>query len=137
MALSSPEPYGTVKSMIMRRSTKSETKNLNQLLYTSRVLLDEKLDKFMGSCRSDQDNWFLIKIFLDHLPSNVCQILTIYGDESFDNLAQFADWLFDDKRRATTQTDKSNFRCSTTPVVAELSASLDRMKCELQFLWKW
>ena len=37
-----PEPYDTVKSMLMRRFAKSETENLNQLLHTSRLLPDEK-----------------------------------------------------------------------------------------------
>ena len=38
MASPGSEPYDTVKSMLMRRFAKSETENLNQLLYTSRWL---------------------------------------------------------------------------------------------------
>ena len=52
-----PKPCDTVKSMLMRRFAKSETENLNQLLYTSRLLPDEKpsfhlqkLRKLIGSC---------------------------------------------------------------------------------------
>ena len=97
----------------MRRFAKSETENLNQLLYTSRLLPDEKpsfhlqkLRKLMGSCPSDQDNRFMRRLFLDHLPSDVRGILTIYADESPDNLAQIADGLFDDEKRAISQTDK-------------------------------
>ena len=37
-----PEPYDTVKSMLMLKFAKSETENLNQLLYTSQLLPDEK-----------------------------------------------------------------------------------------------
>ena len=87
----------------------------------------------MGSCPSDQDNCFLRRLFLDYLPSGVCRILTIYADESLDNLAQIADTLFDDERRAISQTDKLNFRSAATPV-AELSALLDHMRRDLQFL---
>ena len=140
MALPGPKPHDTVKSMLMRRFAKSETKNLNQLLYTSRLLPDEKpsfhlqkLRKLIGSCPSDQDNRFLRRFFLDHLPSDVRRIFTIYADESLDNLAQIADRLFDDERRAISQTDKSNFRSAATPVV-KLSASLDHIRHDLQFL---
>ena len=70
---------------------------------------------------------FLRRIFLDHLPSDVRRISTIYADESLDNLAQIADRLFDDERRAISQTDKSNF-CSAATPVAELSVSLDHVK---------
>ena len=42
MASPGPEPYDTVKSVLMRRFAKSEMENLNQLLYTSRLLPDEK-----------------------------------------------------------------------------------------------
>ena len=135
-----PKPYDTVKSMLIRRFAKLETENLNQLLYTSRLLPDEKpsfhlqkLRKLMGSCPSDQDNRFLRWLFLDHLPSDVRRILTIYADESLDNLAQMADRLFDDERHAISQTDKSNFHRAATPV-AELSATLDHMRRDLQFL---
>ena len=120
MASPCPEPYDTVKSMLMRRFAKSETENLNQLLYTSRLLLDEKhfqlkrLRKLMGSCPSDQDNRFLRRIFLDHLPSDVRRILTIHADESLDNVAQLADRLFDHEIRAISQTDKAWFTRTTT-----------------------
>ena len=140
MASPGPKPYDTVKSLLVRRFAKSETENLNQLLYTSRLLHDEKpsfhlqkLRKLMGSCPSDQDNRFLRRLFLDHLPSDVRRILTIYADESLDNLAQIADRLFDDEKRTISQTDKSNFRSTATPV-AKLSASLDHMRRDLQFL---
>ena len=134
------EPYDTAKLMLMRRFAKSETENLNQLLYTSQLLHgekpsfhSEKLRKLMGSCPSDQDNRFLCRIFLDHLPSDVRQILTIHADESLDNLAQIADRLFDDERRAISQTDKLSFRSAAT-TVAELSPSLDHIRRDLQFL---
>ena len=140
MASPGPKPYDTVISMLMRRFAKSETENLNQLLYTSRLLPDEKLSfylhkfrKLMGSCPSDQDNRFLRRLFLDRLPSDIRRILTIYADESLDNLSQIADRLFDDERRAISQADKSNFRSAVNPV-AELSASLDHMRRDLQFL---
>ena len=88
----------------------------------------------MGSCPSDdQDNRFLRRLFLNHLPSDARRILTIYVDESLDNLPQIADRLFDDERRDISQTDKSNFRSAATPV-AELSASLEHMRRDLQFL---
>ena len=135
-----PEPYDIVKSMLMRRFAKSESENLNQLLCTSRLLPDEKpsfhlqkLRKLMGSCPSDQDNRFLRRLFLNHLPSDIRRILTIFVDESLDNLTQIADRLFDDKRRAISQTDETNFRCAATPV-AELSVSLDHMRRNLLFL---
>ena len=122
-----PKPYDTVKSMLMRRFAKSESENLNQLLYTSRLLPNEKpsfhlqkLRKLLGSCPSNQDNRFLRRLFLDLLLSDVRRILTIHADESLDNLAQIADRLFDDERRAISQTDKSNFR-STATSVAERS----------------
>ena len=41
MASVGPEPHDPVKSMLMRRFVKSETENLNLLLYTSRLLLNE------------------------------------------------------------------------------------------------
>ena len=74
------------------------------------------------------------RLFLDHLPSDVRQILAVYADASLNNLAQLADRLFDDERRAISQTDKLNFRSAATPV-AGLSASLDHMRRDLQFLW--
>ena len=67
------------------------------------------------------------------MPSDVRRILIIYADESLENLAQIADRLFDDERRATSQTDETNFRSAATPV-AELSASLDHLRRDLQFL---
>ena len=90
----------------------------------------------MGNCLSDQDNRFLSRLFLDHLPSDVRRILTIYADECLDNLIQIADRLFDDEKRAISQTDKSNFRSAATPF-AELSAKLDHVKRDLQFLWNY
>ena len=58
LALPGPEPYDTIKSM--RKFAKSETENLNRLLYTSRLLPDkkpsfhlQKLRKLIGSCPSD------------------------------------------------------------------------------------
>ena len=81
-----------------------------------------------------QDNQFLCRNFLDHLPSDVRRILTTYADEPLDNLAQIASRLFDDERSATSRTDKSNFRSATTLLVAKLSASLDHLKRNLQFL---
>ena len=65
--------------------------------------------------------------------SDVRRILTIYADESLDNLAQITDRLFDDERLAISQTDKSNF-CSAATPVAELSTSSDHMRRDLQFL---
>ena len=122
LASPGPEPYDTVKSMLMRRLAKSETENLNQLLYSSRWLPDkkpsfylQKLRKLMGSCPSDQDNRFMRRLFLDHLDSDVRRILTIY------------------EKRAISQTDKLNFRSAATPV-AELSALLDHMRRDLPFL---
>ena len=59
MASPGLERCDTVKSLLMRRFAKSETKNLNQLLFTSRLLRDEKpfhlkkLLKLIGSCPSD------------------------------------------------------------------------------------
>ena len=60
MALPGPKPRDTVKSMLMRIFAKSETENLNQFLYTLRLLPNEKssfhlekLRKLMGSCPSD------------------------------------------------------------------------------------
>ena len=136
MASPGLKPYDTVKSMLMRRFAKSEKENLNLLLYTSRLLPDEKssfhLQKLRKVMGSHQDN-LLRRLFLDHLLSDVRRILTIYADESLDNLAQIADRLFDDERRAFSQTDKSNFRSPGTPIV-ELSASLDYMRRDLQFL---
>ena len=52
---------------------------------------------------------------------------------ALDNLAQLADRLFDDERRAISQTDKLIFRSAATSV-AGLSASLDHMRRDLQFL---
>ena len=95
----------------------------------------EKLRKLMGSCPSDQDNQFLRRIFLNHLPSDVRRILRIHAKDSPNSLVQIADRLFDDKRRTTSQTDKSNFRIATNPIITELfvSAFLDHMKRDLQF----
>ena len=45
----------------------------------------------------------------------------------------FATRLFDDYRRVTSQTDKSKF-CSAAAPVAELGASLNHMRRDLQFL---
>ena len=87
----------------------------------------------MGSCPGDQANCFLSRLFLDYLPSYACQILTIYADKSLDNLAQIADRLFNNERRAISQTKKSNF-CSAATPVAELSGSLNHMRRNLQFL---
>ena len=47
-----PEPYDTVKFMLTCKFAKSETENLNQLLYTSRLLPDECLLFIYKSCEN-------------------------------------------------------------------------------------
>ena len=87
----------------------------------------------MRSCPSDQINCFFAQALSRSLAVGCSSNLTIYADESLDNLAQIAGRQFDDERRAISQTDKSNFRSAATPV-AELSASLNHMRRDLRFL---
>ena len=112
MASPGAEPYDTVKSILMLRFAKSEMENVNQRLYTPRLLLDEKpsfhlekLRKLMCSCPCDQDNRLLRRIFLGYLLSDVHRILAIHADDFLDSLTQIARRLFDDDnfRSATTQ----------------------------------
>ena len=95
----------------------------------------ENLPKFTGSCPNDKTIGFCAGFF-----SITCRQIFAEFEQltlsSLDNLAQIADRPFDEESHATSQTDESNFRSATIPFCAELSASSNHMKRDLQFLPK-
>ncbi|XP_049528972.1 uncharacterized protein LOC125947743 [Dermacentor silvarum] len=90
-------PYDTLKTELIRRTTESEQRRLQQLL-TAEELGDRKPTELLRRMRhlsGDQsaalDTSILQELFLQRLPQQVRMILSVSSTETLDSLAQMAD----------------------------------------------
>ena len=93
-------PYATLKAELIKRTTATEQKRLQQLL-TDEVLGDRKptqLLRHMRQLLGDRalEESILRQLFLQRLPSNVQMVLTSTGDSmQIEKLAELADKVID------------------------------------------
>lgn len=90
-------PYTKLKEEIIRRTTASERRRLQQLL-TSEDLGDQKpsqllrrMQHLLGDRLSTVDEAFLRELFLQRLPNSVRMILASAGDVQLSRIAEMAD----------------------------------------------
>lgn len=91
------QPFDRLKLELVRRTTLSEQKRLQQLL-TAEDLGDRKpsqllrgMRQLLGEKASTVDDSLLRQLFLQRLPANVCMVLAGAGDMTLDDLAALAD----------------------------------------------
>ncbi|KAM7309884.1 uncharacterized protein ISCGN_006867 [Ixodes scapularis] len=95
------EPYEHLKRELIRRTTASEQRRLQQLL-TAEELGDRKpsqllrrMTQLLGSQASLRDSSLLRELFLQRLPSDVRRILETSSNIPLDDLAELADKILD------------------------------------------
>lgn len=94
-------PYDTLKAELIRRTTESEQRRLQQLL-TAEELGDRKptellrrMRHLIGDNPAALDASILRELFLQRLPQQVRMILSVSSTETLDSLAQMADKIMD------------------------------------------
>ena len=98
----SDTPYDSLREQLIRRTTASEQRKLQQL-FSAEELGDRKpsqllrrLQQLLGERASTTDSTFLRELFLKRLPSNVRMILASTSNTtSLDELAELADKIMD------------------------------------------
>lgn len=122
MSPPSPAPYDKIKEELVRRTSASEQRRLQQLL-TSEELGDRKpsqllrrMQQLLGDRSTSIDASILRELFLQRLPANVRMVLTSSADISVDALAELADKIMD---------------ITSPPVLNPISASASTEQSEL------
>lgn len=107
-------PYEFAKAEIIKRTTQSEKKRLQQLLSTE-VLGDQspsqllrKLLQLLAGAAIDES--ILREIFLNRLPSEVQKILVSSKNTSLQDLADMADQVLEISSPVTVSSVKDNFK---------------------------
>lgn len=95
-------PYDTIREQLIRRTTASEQRKLQQLFSTEQLgdqkpsQLLRRLQQLLGEHASTTDSTFLRELFLRRLPNNVQMILASTSNtSSLDELAELADKIMD------------------------------------------
>lgn len=95
------DAYATLKRQLIRRTTASEERRLQQLLTTEELgdrrptQLLRRMQQLMGEKASTIDASFLRNLFVQRLPHNVRMILASVGDLEIERLAELADKLME------------------------------------------
>ena len=95
---SAENPFDTLKEQLIKRTTASEQKRLQQLLNAedlgdrkpSQVLC--RMQQLLGDKATSIDGFFLRELFLQRLPANICMVLASTPNTStLEEVAQLAD----------------------------------------------
>ena len=124
-------PYDTLKEHLIRRTTASEQRKLQQL-FSAEDLGDRKpsqllrrMQQLLGSRASMIDSTFLRELFLQHLPSNVRMVLASTADTvSIENLAELADKIVE----VATPTVSTIQTSQLTSEVEQLRSEVTRLQ---------
>lgn len=95
------QPYETLRKELIRRTTESEQRRLQQLL-TAEELGDRKptellrrMEHLLGDKATTMDTSIFKELFLQRLPSQVRMILSTSATDSISTLARMADQIMD------------------------------------------
>ena len=131
-------PYTTLKEQLIRRTTASEQRKLQQLLNTEELgdrkptQLLRRMQQLLGERASTTDSTFLRELFLQRLPSNVCMVLASTADTtSLENLAELADRVVE---VATPSVSSIRNPPPQSSDVDQLRADVTRLQEELKSL---
>ncbi|XP_037529488.1 uncharacterized protein LOC119406826 [Rhipicephalus sanguineus] len=133
------QPYDALKRELIRRTTLSEQKRLQQLL-TAQDLGDRKPSQLLRGMRqlhgekaSKMDDSLLRQLFLQRLPANVCMVLAAAGDLPLDDLAALADRVLEVATPAISAFEGVK-ASEVSPVTStgNCSAELQSLKQEVQ-----
>ncbi|XP_037567903.1 uncharacterized protein LOC119448753 [Dermacentor silvarum] len=152
--LRSPPPdtlYDTLKTELIRRTTESEQRRLQQLL-TAEELGDRKptellrrMRHLIGDRSAALDAYILRELFLQRLPHQVRMILSVSSTETLDSLAQMADKIMDVGTPAISGIERQRDSSPFAPVRddrldrllqanEELNCKVDQLAAELSSL---
>lgn len=122
------EPYEHLKRELIRRTTASEQRRLQQLL-TAEELGDRKpsqllrrMTQLLGSQASLRDSSLLRELFLQRLPSDVRRILATSSNIPLDDLAELADKILD---TAPPMIQATTYPTSSHPLPATEASPFD------------
>lgn len=134
-------PYDRLKEELVRRTTASEQRRLQQLI-TSEELGDRKpsqllrrMQQLLGDRATSLDASIVRELFLQRLPSNVRMILTSSVDIPLDALAQLADKIMDNMSLPISTpalSAVSNEQSELTKLRADLEKLTDLVTASLQ-----
>ncbi|KAM7299655.1 uncharacterized protein ISCGN_020221 [Ixodes scapularis] len=107
-------PYDMLKAELIRRTTESEQRRLQQLL-TSEELGDRKpsellcrMEQLLGDKANTLDASILRELFLQRLPTQVRMILSTSATDSVETLARMADQIMDVNTPSVCQLTRPN-----------------------------
>ena len=130
-------PYDNLKDALVRRTTASEQRRLQQL-FSAEELGDRKpsqllrrIHQLLGDKVSATDSSFLRELFLQRLPSNVRMVLASSDTTDLDKLAQLADKIVE---VATPQVNSAVVAPCTSAEVQQLRTELSDLKRIVQSL---
>ncbi|XP_037508781.1 uncharacterized protein LOC119385410 [Rhipicephalus sanguineus] len=124
-------PYDTPKAELIRRTTESEQRRLQQLLTAEELghrkptELLRRMRHLIGDNPAALDASILRELFLQRLPQQVRMILSVSSTETLDSLAQMADKIMDVRDDRLDRLLQAN---------EELNRKVDQLAAELSLL---
>ena len=124
LIFANPDPYDQIKSLTLKHFERSESENLTEFLYRSRLEKEERPSDFLRRLRrhinvdTELDNKLLRRVFLDNLPATYRHILVLQENHSLNHLASLADKLFFEQKA-----DQLTHSTSTSQVADHTNSS--------------